>query len=340
MEKRYSVFISSTFKFLEKERQLAFDAILESKNFPVGMERFAAGDDTPWEFIKKELQDCDYYLLILAGRYGSIDENTGLSYTEMEYNYARGNSIPVIPLVHKDPLCFPRKATDDGEKWDKLMNFRAKVWNEHKPNPWREVSDIKHEVLNGLRWAIDNKPRPGWVREAQSLVDEKLLQKYNNLKSQVAELTKKKAIESKNSSPLAEGEDLWEVQTEWICQEPNEDLAESPSFKISWNEVWTVISPKLIAGCSHEELCRLIREFLEQTLEYEVDPDKWHAPPDCSYVIDEWSIETAIVQFNAVELMKISTGISQHVGEKVWELTAKGETLMHELRSIRKKKPR
>lgn len=33
------------------------------------------------------LDDCDYYILIVGGRYGSLDDD-GTGYTEKEYNYA------------------------------------------------------------------------------------------------------------------------------------------------------------------------------------------------------------------------------------------------------------
>ena len=49
------------------------------------MEGFFAADEEQLSYIKKIIDECDYYILIIAGRYGSIDE-TGVSYTEKEYD--------------------------------------------------------------------------------------------------------------------------------------------------------------------------------------------------------------------------------------------------------------
>ena len=41
--------------------------------------------------IKPIIYESDYYLLIVAGKYGTVCEDTGLSYTEMEYDFAVEN---------------------------------------------------------------------------------------------------------------------------------------------------------------------------------------------------------------------------------------------------------
>jgi hypothetical protein len=49
------------------------------------------------------IDDCDYYLLIIGGRYGSTDPE-GVSYTEKEYEYAIEHGIKVIALLHELPI--------------------------------------------------------------------------------------------------------------------------------------------------------------------------------------------------------------------------------------------
>jgi hypothetical protein len=68
---------------------------------PSGMEAFVAADIEQFEVIKKVIDLCDYYILIIGKRYGSINIKTQLSYTEMEYNYAIEKGIPVLysPLM-------------------------------------------------------------------------------------------------------------------------------------------------------------------------------------------------------------------------------------------------
>lgn len=73
MEKKYQVFISSTYTDLIEERQKAVEAILNAGHIPAGMELFHAGDETQKDLISEWIEDSDIYVLILGGRYGSLD---------------------------------------------------------------------------------------------------------------------------------------------------------------------------------------------------------------------------------------------------------------------------
>ncbi len=111
MDKRYQVFLSSTYEDLKEERLEVIQALLEMDCIPCGMEYFPASNDSQWNFIKKLIDICDYYIVIIGGRYGSMDEN-GIGYTEKEYKYAIENKIPVIGFTIKDPSSIPVNKTD------------------------------------------------------------------------------------------------------------------------------------------------------------------------------------------------------------------------------------
>lgn len=53
MNKRYQVFISSTFTDLKDERSKVIQTIMELDCIPAGMEIFPAIDEEQFEFIKK-----------------------------------------------------------------------------------------------------------------------------------------------------------------------------------------------------------------------------------------------------------------------------------------------
>src|SRR5438874_13386014 len=99
----YSVFVSSTFEDLREERATVQKALLQLHCMPIGMELFGSADDETWEFIKRQIDDCDYYVVIIADKYGSVD-NAGISYTEKEYDYAREVKKPIIAFVHGDRM--------------------------------------------------------------------------------------------------------------------------------------------------------------------------------------------------------------------------------------------
>ena len=87
--KKYQIFISSTFEDLQNERRDALEAILITKNIPIGMEAFVASSQKQFEYIKECINSCDYYILLVGGRYGTIHPEFNISYTELEFDYAK-----------------------------------------------------------------------------------------------------------------------------------------------------------------------------------------------------------------------------------------------------------
>ena len=105
MEKKYQIFISSTYVDLKDVREKVRDAILSIYHFPVGMELFGAADEEQWEIIQETIDSSDYYVLIIGQRYGSIissGSDAGISYTEKEFRYARQKGIPILAFIIKD----------------------------------------------------------------------------------------------------------------------------------------------------------------------------------------------------------------------------------------------
>ena len=164
----YQVFISSTFTDLEHERALVTWEILKARLLPSGMEGFPAGDDRGWKTIQRTIDDSDYYVLVLAGRYGSFDESIGMSWTEREYNYAVSKGIPVLPFL-RDLAATPGNAVDKDENATRLEAFIKKVRGRHLTAGWKTKDDLATNVVQALQRAIhddeaDGNPRPGWTR--------------------------------------------------------------------------------------------------------------------------------------------------------------------------------
>ena len=85
MLKKYQVFVSSTRDDLVDERKSVSQALLESNCIPAGMELFPASNRTSWEIIKNAIDDSDYYLLIIAGRYGTLFKDENGDYSKCSY---------------------------------------------------------------------------------------------------------------------------------------------------------------------------------------------------------------------------------------------------------------
>ncbi|MFZ1921683.1 MAG: DUF4062 domain-containing protein, partial [Xanthobacteraceae bacterium] len=111
MKRKLQVFISSTYSDLKDERQAAVEAILKAGHIPAGMELFTAGDKSQMVAIERWIDESDVFMLILGGRYGSIEPKTGLSYVELEYDYAVAQRKPTFAVVINDTAIEARVKT-------------------------------------------------------------------------------------------------------------------------------------------------------------------------------------------------------------------------------------
>ena len=163
-DKRYQVFISSTYTDLQEERRAVQDAVISMGDFPVQMESFPATDESQMEFIAPLIAQSDYYVLIIGGRYGTIDE-TGMSFTHQEFRYAVEQGVPVLVLVHGKPDAIAvgkTEATELGR--EKLMEFIKEASLKRIRKDWQNIGELKLAVHEALDHAKRSKPRPGWVR--------------------------------------------------------------------------------------------------------------------------------------------------------------------------------
>jgi Domain of unknown function (DUF4062) len=160
--KKYQVFVSSTYRDLVKERQDTIKAIIDLGHLPSGMEGFPAIDMEQFEYIKKVIDQCDYYILIVGDRYGSVAPD-GMSFTEKEYRYALATGQVVLAFV-KDP---PGAGQSDGHD-EKLSAFRKEVMAIRMVHRWNAGDDLKYPVSRSLREQFDHHPRVGWVRADQN----------------------------------------------------------------------------------------------------------------------------------------------------------------------------
>ena len=188
MDKRYQVFISSTFTDLREERQAVITALLQLDAIPSGMELFPAADDDAWTLITKVIDDCDYYLLIIGGRYGSTDPD-GVSYTEREFDYAVSRGKPVMAFIHGSPEEIPLGKSDKNQELaERLDAFREKVRNAKHCKFWTSAEGLAGAVALSFSWFLKEYPGEGWVRASEALTPE-IRQEISELRLRVSELT-------------------------------------------------------------------------------------------------------------------------------------------------------
>lgn len=222
MKKKYQVFVSSTYEDLKEERAAVTQCLLDNNCIPVGMEQFPASNMSQMEYIEKMLDDCDYYILIIGGRYGSLDDD-GVGYTEKEYNYAQQKGIPVMAFVNLHPEKLPNEKCEHANI-EKFKAFRDRVRNAKKlVKGYSDIGDLKANVVTAVNAAIREYPGIGWVR-ATDLLQEENLEMGNNVVA-LSSTTKVYACEaeqgsftfdySNNDGKFTIGKDEYLFTTEW-----------------------------------------------------------------------------------------------------------------------------
>lgn len=197
MEKKYQIFISSTYEDLKEERRKVQDTILSMYQFPIGMEMFSAADEEQWEIIKETIDSSDYYVLMIGHRYGSVikeGEDAGISYTQKEYYYAVEKNIPVLAfLIDEKVAVTPDKMEQDSAKKAKLEEFKKEVTAKRHVQWWENKDDLANKVMNSLNKQINRGKRLGWIRTDAIRMEE--------IQTELMEMSKKiRRLEEENQT--------------------------------------------------------------------------------------------------------------------------------------------
>lgn len=125
LERKFQVFVSSPFVGMEKEREAAIKAILDSECIPIGMEMFPPTSEDALRYIKKVIDQSDFYLVMLGASYGTINPTYDISYTELEYNYALKKKKPIIVCISSNANTLLNQMDEKISK--KYRNFFSKL---------------------------------------------------------------------------------------------------------------------------------------------------------------------------------------------------------------------
>lgn len=312
-------------------------ALLEMECLPAGMELFPAGNTDQWTLIKSVIEQSDYYLVILGGRYGSMSEE-GISFTEMEYDYAVELGIPVMGFVPTDADEIAVGKTDRNEAAaTKLNEFRAKVQT-RMTKDWKNAEDLGSKVTRGLIHLIRSNPRPGWVRGDLAMSPETRAE-IAELNAKIAQYEKKE-IESSVTTfaqiddSYAHGQEDVELSLKHKGMYRYQDIEEDGDLNYTWDEIIEVLGPFMIDEAPEPTLRKTFNNHMLS--EIQNDAENWSTG---------WSRESAeitdrawgaiIVQLRALRL--ITTGTKKRtVSDKAvyWKLTQAGDDYLVSLRAV------
>jgi hypothetical protein len=98
-ERKYQVFISSTFLDLADQRRMVLDVVVDRGHMPIALERFPAADSAVPHVIAKAIEASQIYVLIIGFRYGAIVKGTDISFCHLEYERAYALGKVVVPFL-------------------------------------------------------------------------------------------------------------------------------------------------------------------------------------------------------------------------------------------------
>jgi hypothetical protein len=338
--KRYQVFVSSTFSDLQDERQEVIQALLELDCIPAGMELFPAANDDQWTLIKRVIDDCDYYLVVTGGRYGSLGPD-GVSFTEMEYRYAIDHSKPVIAFLHRDPgKLAAERCEDDPQKRVKLDAFRSLLQRKHC-RYWESPSDLGSQVSRSLIKLIRDNPAVGWVK-ADQLSDEassELLRLRRQVDHLAAQLDQARTRAPEGTEQLARGSDPCTISFRFRAGVGNYDDPEyGIELSTTWDRLFAGVAPLLIEESRDDHLRDGLNRFLSYEFTEQLSKERGLKGKSFHhFAIDDANYQTIKVQLRALGLIAKSTKPrSVRDTATYWTLTPFGDASMTKLRAIRR----
>lgn len=358
-DKRYQVFVSSTYLDLQEPRAAVVSALLNLDAIPAGMELFPAADDDAWTLIEDVIADSDYYLLIIGGKYGSIDPDLEISFTEREFDTAVRLKKPVMAFLHGEPgkLLAEQTETSD-ERRQKLAEFREKVEKAKHVKYWTSAEDLAGKVA--LTWNSFRRryPATGWIKADQGTTRESLAalaKAQAEIEALKTQLEAARTEAPPGTERLAQGDGRFSLPVhargEWsdATGYPKRSVGVWTPVELTWNRAFGYLGLRMMQEADEptleSDLCTMAEfdhgEQIKEELLTEIE-NRATANGDERYrwwwrgleVSDE-DFQTLLLQFNALGLIEHSKrNRSVKDTANYWTLTPYGHTRLVQLRAI------
>ena len=341
-DKRYQVFISATYTDLQEERGVLLQALPTFGCLPTTVEAHTQNLSTMVN-IRRRIDDCDYFILLVGSRYGSLMPS-GVSYTHMEYVYAATKQKPILVLMHEAPETRAEDLQEQKVEGKlKFGDFRKVLQREREHIVyWRDARNLVNALHNAIPALLHRHPTVGWVRigkeGARAPVNAELEKECELLKKRIKELETERerwlssAVGSTEN--LSKGDDLLEVvyrckaYAGGNCQDVN------GKTRLSWNELLVSFGSNLLQAQTEEFMAAKINERLQKNalLEIQKEYPKTHA------VVE---VQISPSSFNAIKMQFRVLGVVQRVTrdndqKQWWQMTAVGERHLTTIMSVRR----
>lgn len=183
LKQHIPIFISSTYEDLIPYRNQVKEVIVKLEQIVKGMEYFGSSPENSLDTCLHQVEESKVFISIIAMRYGSVHDESGFSYSELEYNKAREKNIPILIYILDENQPIPPKFVDTGIKAEKLKEFKEKVKKLHTISFFTTPDNLKEQVSRDLI-AVLNKIDNVSINEnsnilkTHEILDEKIINEF------------------------------------------------------------------------------------------------------------------------------------------------------------------
>jgi hypothetical protein len=323
------------------------------------MEMFPATDDDAWTLIQRVIDESDYYLLVVGGKYGTLDPKEDISYTEHEFDYAVAAKKPIIAFLHGDLNSLTVEKSEKSEDMqNRLAEFRAKVETSKHVKYWTSPEQLAGMVALSFNKITRQSPGVGWMR-ADRAASLQTLRDLNTAQARVTEL--ESALESTQTSPppgsldLAQGTDKFVIPN-WATgsfRNAARTIVQAGKwirYETTWDATLAAVAPNLLVDAEEDTLKSTLQEWilldnyeatsaalLKVALEADNTTDLKTDASNLKTMIDGEDFGTILLQFKALGLVERS-GRKRSVNDTgtYWTLTTLGEKHAIQVRAIKR----
>lgn len=148
---RRTIFVSSTYQDLSTHRKAIWGLLEEFDVAVRGMEEFGARTETPLETCLIEVGQSDIYIGVVGFRLGSVEESSGKSYTQLEYEKAQElKKETLVYLIDEENARVPVKYIDRDANREKLEAFKRTLRDRHTVDSFVTEDDLVQKLRRDL----------------------------------------------------------------------------------------------------------------------------------------------------------------------------------------------
>lgn len=337
-EKRYQVFISTTYPDMQGARQALMLPLLDLGMVPVGMDLHSAESHNLMPVVQRMIDDSDYFVILLGGRYGTLSP-LGLSYTHREYIFAATKRKPVVAFIHDQPLTLPEGAREPSREGQVRRDDYARLLeNKALCHRWRDEQDLQALVARVMPEMMRRHPAIGWVR-AGGGVEGRENGESGRLRERIAALEKEReALLGGLRAParqLARGGDR--VPLDYSCDvyEGGDCKIAMASCRMDWDRIFACVAPLMMSPVAETVMRKALEEYIARQALDNVNQDFPRAHAVRNVQLAGHAFNQVKVQLRALGLIA-KCSENDNRGMPLWQLTAQGDATMSQVMAQRR----